>query len=303
MIDLSYHVCWFGLCFLDPVSMLIQQGTDPVTTTRASSSSTSSVETLAMAAQWIDNCVKHHSKCRQNAESKELPPRVLDLGVAGDSSSVCLHITTEHSPKSPYATLSHCWGKTPIFKLQKSNLEKMQASIDCKELPRTFQDAIGVARRLGLRFLWIDSLCIIQDSIEDWTMQSAVMGDIYQNSFITIAAIAAKDGRFGCFSTRDPRLVEPCKAVITKRKGGTLSYTILTGLHVIVPFLIWSDGVGNAPLNKRGCVLQERILSPRTIHFGEDQLFWECRELVSIALNYTFLLIHVQNLPLKLFNF
>ena len=262
--------------------MLIQQGTDPPPITRVSSSTTSSVEVLAIAARWLDNCVKHHQKCALGAETNKLPARVLDLGIPGDSSRVCLHITTDRSPKSPYATLSHCWGKIPILQLQKSNMETMKISINCKELSRTFLDAIEVARSLGLRFLWIDSLCIIQDSIEDWAVQSALMGEIYRNSICTVAATAATDGRFGCFSTRDSRLAEPCKAIISRPRKNKDRSPVLTGLYVIAPQAIWDDNVDNEILNKRAWVLQERILAPRTIHFGKNQLFWECREHVSI---------------------
>lgn len=160
----------------------------------------------------------------------------------------------------------------------------MTTSIDCKALSKTFLDAIEVTRSLGLRFLWIDSLCIIQDSIEDWATQSAVMGLIYRNSICTIAATAAVDGRDGCFYTRDSSLAEPCKVIIsTHRDYGDPSSTMVTSLYVIVPQYIWSDGVNNAPLNQRAWVLQERILSPRTIHFSKYQLFWECKEHVSTA--------------------
>ena len=273
----------FTLYFLHLTSMIIGKEADIPPKTHVLSSNTGSMEVLKIAAHWMDNCVKSHQKCNQDAETNKLPARVLDLGIPG-SSKVSLHITTGDSPKAPYVTLSHCWGKIPILRLQQENLETFKTSISCEALSKTFLDAIEVVRFLGLRFLWIDSLCIIQDSPEDWAMQSAVMGEIYRNSVCTIAATAAIDGRFGCFFARNSRLTEPCKVVVsTLGIHGDLS-SISNDLCVIVPQYLWQNDVDKAPLNKRAWVLQERILSPRTIHFGRNQLLWECREHVSIAL-------------------
>jgi hypothetical protein len=158
----------------------------------------------------------------------------------------------------------------------------MQKSIDIITLSNTFKDAITVTRSLGLRFLWIDSLCIIQDSLEDWATQSAVMGKIYENSICNIAATAAEDGRFGCFFTRNPLFAQPCKAIVRKLEDVKDPSSLSTSLHVIVPQRVWR-GVDRAAINTRAWVVQERILAPRTIHFGQNQLFWECRELVSIG--------------------
>jgi hypothetical protein len=90
--------------------------------------------------------------------------------------------------------------------LKMTNLNQFIECIDIAELPKTFQDAIEISRRLDIRFLWIDSLCIIQDSKEDWLKESVIMGDIYQHAYCNIAATAAPDGRTGCFLERNPLL-------------------------------------------------------------------------------------------------
>ena len=87
-----------------------------------------------------------------------------------------------------YIALSHCWGQTKVLVLMEHMLESMTRGIDWLRLPRTFQDAIVVTRRLGFRYLWIDSLCIIQDSHEDWIRESETMQNVYANCVLTVAA-------------------------------------------------------------------------------------------------------------------
>jgi hypothetical protein len=101
-----------------------------------------------------------------------------------------------------YASLSHCWGKLKIITLTTSNLAGFQHEIPLKELPKTFQEAIYVTRYLGLQYIWIDSLCILQDSSEDWAKESVQMADVYGAAEINIAATGAADGSGGCFFER-----------------------------------------------------------------------------------------------------
>jgi hypothetical protein len=108
-----------------------------------------------------------------------LPKRVIDIGGDG-SKPICL--VSSENLKARYATLSHCWGpkETHPLRTQIKNLSQFLVAIPSEALPKTFQDAIIITREVGLRYLWIDSLCIVQDDIADWTQQAAVMGDIPQ---------------------------------------------------------------------------------------------------------------------------
>jgi len=147
--------------------------------------------------------------------------------------------------------------------------EGVQISALCK----TFQDAILVTKRFwdefGVRYLWIDSLCIAQDSVVDWRRESAIMGEIYQNAFCTLAATAAEDGNGGLFFDRDPRRISPC-AIPVVPKGGEMRWFYFADHEG------WAKNVSRGPLNGRSWVLQERLLSPRVLHFAADQLYWEC---------------------------
>jgi hypothetical protein len=90
------------------------------------------------------------------------------------------------------------------LRLLESNLSRFQESIEYEELPVTFQHAVQITRQLGYDFLWIDSLCIIQDSTSDWYLESAIMGDIYAGGFCNISAVAGQDSQDGCFAVRTP---------------------------------------------------------------------------------------------------
>ncbi|KAJ8116301.1 hypothetical protein OPT61_g2254 [Boeremia exigua] len=137
----------------------------------------------------------------------------------------------------------------------------LREGVNVSALPRTFRDAVLVCLRLGLRFLWIDALRIIQDSPKDWKEAVANMADIYENGFLTIAATASRNSESGCFSSRDSPFW-PLK----------LAQSILHVSQYQFP----QDEFGDCPLLDRAWVFQERRLSTRIVHFTDLQLIWEC---------------------------
>ncbi|MCJ1378138.1 hypothetical protein MMC17_001234 [Xylographa soralifera] len=139
-------------------------------------------------------------------------------------------------------------------------------------LPRTFRDAIQITRRLGYRFVWIDSLCIFQDSREDWEQEAASMGRVYQNCVCTISAVGAKDSQGGCFAERDPLKLQPCWLAGTE-ESNTCAFPA-SGTDDLPREL------NATPLKERAWVLQERLLSPRALNYGTT-LVWECQTLVA----------------------
>lgn len=144
-------------------------------------------------------------------------------------------------------------------------LKRRQARIPLRTLPRTFRDAIIVARSLGLHFLWVDSLCIIQDSAEDWQHESAMMGKVYSHAYCTIAASAARNCDEGLFATHlELPLLPP-----TRDQPGVLFKPLYTG---------WDGIFRRSTLIQRGWTLQERELSPRMLYFTKNTMLFECRE-------------------------
>lgn len=176
-----------------------------------------------------------------------------------------------------YTALSHCWGKMQIIRTTKDTIEQMKQSIPWASLSKTFQDAITLTRKLGVQYIWIDSLCIVQDDKYDWETESATMAAVYQNAYLTIAASSAADGSGGCFSTRENTTYF---AGFLNDVEGLRNYSV----HVRESFFhneFSTDNTGIAtlsnPLLGRAWTFQERGLSTRVLHFGRAELLWECR--------------------------
>jgi hypothetical protein len=166
-----------------------------------------------------------------------------------------------------YTTLSHCWGSLEIFKLKKSNIDSLHDGFPYERLPKTFQDAMKVTQSLGFKHIWIDSLCIVQDDVEDWRRESSLMRDVYGNATLNIAATYAKDGSEGLFVERGTRRL--------KRRYIRTPNKRLLEIH---PSHFYEKFIASAPLSSRAWTFQERYLAHRTLHFSADELFWECRE-------------------------
>lgn len=236
----------------------------------------------------MQECLNTHDPCNNRHKSNSdnsgfLPTRLIDVHKFDDSKNVRLHIVDSSMPsvvENKYLALSHCWGGQH-FCLRTSNLDDFVHKIDYFALPKTYQDAIEIARRLRIRYLWIDSICIIQDSEADWQAESTVMGDVYQSAFCTIAATWASNSTQGCFFERDFRTYRSYplavgNLTVAKRRHIWPANTTLSYLRRRHNAQNFNDIVDNSPLAKRAWVFQERLFSRRMIHFGPDQLFWEC---------------------------
>jgi hypothetical protein len=201
-----------------------------------------------------------------------LPTRLIKVETTAENSlRLSLAIKEEIDYHARYVALSHCWGNIQPVRLLEATFDEMRKSISYDSLPKTFQDAIHIVQRLKVQYLWIDSLCIIQDSPKDWEEESDLMSLVYCNCFLNVAATAAVDGSIGLFFERDTSKIRPLKLKIRTNLSEELQ-----SYHVVDDRL-WEAGVELAPLNQRAWVCQERIISPRTLHFGSEQLFWECR--------------------------
>ena len=176
-------------------------------------------------------------------------------------------------PTEPYITLSHCWGRhtEDIPKLRRDNFESLTCGIEPNTLPATFQDAVVVARRTGIRFIWIDCLCIFQDSTEDWVIESARMESIYGNAYFNIGATASDNPLGGLFQSRRDELIWPQPFMLDFGDGSSRECVASTISELAFDF-------SATPLGRRAWVVQERLLARRMIHLGADQLRWECCE-------------------------
>ena len=136
-------------------------------------------------------------------------------------------------------------------------------------LSKTFKDAVQFTIALGIEYIWIDSLCIIQDSAEDWRFEASLMCLVYSNAWVTLAATSSSDGNGGLFHAENKTI--PQKLLIEATwKGHT------PGIYMCVDENAWDRQILHGPLNTRAWVLQEQILSPKTIHCAYDQIWWSC---------------------------
>ena len=181
---------------------------------------------------------------------------------------------TDKQRSKPYLTLSHCWGRADCLKLKTSNYDRLVSKgLPKTELPRLYRDCVLAAHEMRCRYIWIDSLCIIQegDSGKDWNHEVTLMNDVYLRSFCNIAAADCSDANESLFSTRDPATFAP----------GQLSIPISDGqswdVFVFSPSF-WKWEVEGSILNSRAWVLQERVSSPCVLYFGHNQIFFECQE-------------------------
>jgi hypothetical protein len=154
----------------------------------------------------------------------------------------------------------------------KSSWGKLTVNIPFDDLPPLFRDAVIITRQLGLRHLWIDSLCIIQDSIRDWETEAAKMASIYQNSYITISATNASNGRGRCLAERQKPVRIPYEN--TTKKEFALRARIYPEHH---PDADGNPAKPTGPLTSRAWALQEHALSIRVLHYTATELMFECR--------------------------
>ena len=181
----------------------------------------------------------------------------------------------QNSPTCRYVTLSHRWGQSNMVKLLHSNIVKLQHCIPFEVLPVTFQHAVIITRQLHIRYLWIDALCIIQDSHVDWVKEGVAMADIYKNTYCTIAAASATDSDSGLFFPRHPSHVATSSVRPIWRAARQRELILTRSIESII------EELDESPLQTRGWVLQERLLSPRTVHFTKAQVFFECHTILA----------------------
>jgi hypothetical protein len=220
---------------------------------------------------WLQDCSRFHgSRCGSTVSV--LPTRVLDVGDEVDGSTVKLYLT--QGEEAPYTALSHCWGPpaaaSTVIVTTSSTRVSHEAGIKVSQLPQNFQDAIIVTRKLRIRYLWIDSLCIIQDSAADWSEEAGNMGDYYSRATLTLSALCAPTSHSGFLPNRWPNDF-PLDFPLQEFEG--LNIRKVTSPFGLLP--------SPPPLWQRAWVVQERALASRILHFGAEQLYWECRTLVA----------------------
>lgn len=216
---------------------------------------------------WLEECDQHHENCRPLKDpSARLPKRLIQVGETGGN-GVRLY-ETKQDDAFEYVALSHPWGpnRSSHFCTYPENLYHHLQEILLESLPQTFQDSVEVARSLKQRYLWIDSICIVQGPGGDFNEQAKHMESIFRQAYCVLAASCAVGQEDGFMKPRGER---HCLKIHQNIAGRTPIYAC----DFIDNF---QQHALDSHLNKRGWVLQERALARRTIFFTEKQTYWEC---------------------------
>ncbi|KAF7505179.1 hypothetical protein GJ744_001169 [Endocarpon pusillum] len=239
--------------------------------------STGSLESLAWAQDQISTCVKSHDKCREfQALGHFLPTRLLHIN-PNDLGDLVLKESKEIPIESLYVALSYCWGSvTPQCWTTASTVHLREKRIPWSTLPKTFQDAVTFTRSIGIDYVWIDSVCIIQGDKEDWQREAGKMYEVYKNAYVTLAALWGTNSESGLFlkgSDWSAKLI----AEVQLRDHKWPLYV----KRIHPNFWDWTAIKAyphnpDPPLFKRAWAYQERLVSPRVLLFAESELFLMC---------------------------
>jgi hypothetical protein len=237
------------------------------------SSNTGSIGCLRQVSDWYNDCLQNHALCNTDpTRSTYCPIRLLDIGVDTiQQNTIVLIEPGAHEMTLPYMTLSHCWGSVPLLQHTALTEPLLRSGVAISSLPPTFQEAVKVARYLNCRYLWIDSLCIVQDDPRDWGIEAVLMDKVYSHSLCNIAATGAANSLGGLFFERDPTVAMPCIFKFKPQEEPSESF-------LIIQKYTRQSSLEKQPLQKRGWVLQERLLARRLIDFTSKELLWQCRQ-------------------------
>ncbi|KAI0144539.1 heterokaryon incompatibility protein-domain-containing protein [Xylariaceae sp. FL1272] len=227
---------------------------------------------IKLLCYWLRDCDDNHTGCRPDPATARLPTRLVDVGIKA-STNIRLRQPrlwkTEQPGDFRYVALSHPWGppsENEYYCTTRRNIRDHERGISIDDLPKTFRDAIIITREIGVQYIWIDSLCIIQGDGSDFDEEAKHMETIFSSAYCVIAASRAKGMCSGFLHPRKQR-----KVVRSDRSNKSPVYVC----EAIDDF---QHDVIEGSLNKRGWVLQERALARRTIYFAERQTYWECGE-------------------------
>lgn len=217
---------------------------------------------MRILRHWLSHCDSQHTCCMPLANQP--PTRLIDVG-SGTDSTVRLY-KTRPDDNLNYIALSHSWGLPPHFRTTFENIAQYKDHIPFETLPTAYQHAIMVTRELNIRYLWIDSICVIQSSPSDWAREAQRMEDVFSQAYCVLAASAASGQRDGFLKRRE----EPERSIYLKAPSNKAVIRINKFIDD------FDQHVLQSPLHQRAWTLQERALARRTIYFTAVQTFWEC---------------------------
>ncbi len=214
----------------------------------------------------MSECRDNHTVCQPYVGANHIwPSRLIDVDPPGDKACVLVP-SSKVDKREEYMALSYCWGGPQRIVATTENINLLEKVIEVEKLELTIQDAIEITRRLGVRYLWVDALCILQNCDTDKKHEIPRMGSIYKNSAATIFAASTLKASEGFLrAPHDPLQSFRFELTLEDCGKATLGLLSTKSLHV------------SHPLDKRGWALQEWLLSPRRLVFSNRELLWSCQ--------------------------
>ena len=236
-------------------------------------------ESLLRIGQWLQRCEETHPGCAISLPAT-FPSRLLDVQAPDGQDNCAIRLVeTSGHPPDRYICLSHRWGpETEKTRCTTGNISCLKQNILFDNLPSSFRRAIELTREIGIRYLWIDSLCIIQDGDngKDWEIESSKMADIYQGAYLTI--LMAWTGDQDLSAMCESRVSD---SSICVNNGSGKSYPIGVRSNGKRDTENWKDSKlvrSKYPLLTRGWICQERLLSPRLLVCEKEEFEYHCLE-------------------------
>lgn len=229
---------------------------------------------MSCARRWLQDCEGRHANCCVRVSISRLPSRLIQIDKPGYDQVRLVDAATICGDTIRYATLSHCWGSSTVFNLTSATKAKLSQGIPTSELGLTFRDAVKVAREMGVLLIWIDSLCIVQDSKHDWQNEAPKMSDVYRGAVVNIAAMSGANTEAGCLPKNVHHEVEPLIVTLQQTE-------VPSGKYILYNHRYAASSFEGMPLLKRGWVVQELILAPRLLYLCATEMFWQCREVLA----------------------
>ncbi|KAI1807953.1 HET-domain-containing protein [Daldinia bambusicola] len=227
----------------------------------------------------ISACLNSHQQCRRPGRGVPFrPSRLINVSNKALGEDVVLEDGASIPPGAAYVALSYCWGGyDPDCMTTAESLEENMRRIPSSKMPATFRDAVRFTRSLGIKYLWIDSVCIIQHDKKDWHQQAGLMWDIYKHSYVTLAALYGSSSRSGL---RSASTEDESTKVMELAMGNHRWPIYARPSHYLqettCPFSAGEESHQSSPLLSRAWAFQERMISPRVLYFTRSEILFQC---------------------------
>lgn len=230
-----------------------------------------------LAHSWLNDCISNHSTCAKPT-SPDLPTRLIHIENLQEGQPRLRLVVAKDEPepkRGQFVFLSHVWGGTRIPVTTRDNYSDRQEGIPMQEVPSSWQDAIVVLLNLGLNYLWIDAICIVQDDVEDWMNEFPSIGKYIGAATLVLGAGTGSSSQGNLFLSRANKTLE---TIPYKVQGPNCKLTGL--LQVRRPLTKTREAIQKTNLQKRAWAMQEAVLSERLLYYGDEQLYWNCQTCV-----------------------